>query len=118
MSKREYTTLGESFPPCPKCETELTKKISRSEKNPDREFYVCERCTGKDGSGYFFAGWVDTFKSEPKRKVQKTFTSIKNPDDYSQPTSNQNLKQQLENIESTLQIISEKLDWIITRKDE
>lgn len=87
---------------CPDCKQAALTKITgpQNQNNPNRAYYICDRCPGKDGKGTKFLGWVDG-----KNQM--------NPE-------NNYKKRKLEDgtVSSSESSIDEKLDSLIKKIDE
>jgi len=65
---------------CPLCKNKAQTKISQSENNPNRAYYICPQCPSNDGKGKKFLGWVDGEPSQKKRKVEEIIESSPPPE--------------------------------------
>lgn len=50
-----------SNPNCPDCKQAALPRVTKPDnaQNPNRVYYVCQNCPGKDGRGGKFLGWAD-----------------------------------------------------------
>jgi len=64
---------------CPDCKQPTITRISNSLSNPNRAYYACSQCPGRDGKGNKFLAWVDGDNSFKKRKLEESQEEEKEP---------------------------------------